>query len=153
MSFDINIMKFNSEKISLTKSMTTLKTVTGTLKESTSIIDPVIKVEVQLAELSDCNYLYIANFHRYYYVNTIISITDDIQELHFHCDVLNSFKSEIRNNFAIIRRQEDKWNLYLNDGAFRVYADPDIVTKPFPSGFSTQEFVLAVAGSAGASGS
>lgn len=146
MSFNINIMTFDNERNSVTKSTTLLKTLTGSLKESCSIIDPVIKIEAQLVELTNANYMYIADFQRYYFINNIISLTEDLQEIHCHVDVLNSFKAEIRANSAIIRRQEQKWNLYLNDGSFQVYADPMVLTQPFPSGFTTQEFVLAVAG-------
>ena len=49
--------------------------------------------------------------------------------------------------FAIVKRQENRWNLYLDDGSFKVYQNPMVLTKAFPQGFTTQEFVLAVAGS------
>lgn len=64
-----------------------------------------------------------------------------------------SFADGIRNNTAIIKRQQEQWNLYLNDGSLKCYQDPIILTKAFPSGFTTQEFVLAVAGAAGSSSS
>lgn len=151
MAFNIVLMRNKSEAIRVTKTTETISTVTGVLKESTSIIDPVIKIECDLSTVTNCNYLSIPTFGRFYFVNNITSINNGIVEFSCHCDVLSSFASAIKANKAIIRRQEFNWNLYLNDGSFRVYQDPIIVTKEFPNGFNTQEFVLAVAGSSSSS--
>lgn len=147
MSFSITLMRNDSEINRLSKFTVALTTVTGTLKEQTSIIDPVIKIQADLSSLTNCNYMYIPEFNRYYFVNDIKAITGNIIEISGHVDVLSTYAAEIRNNTAITRRQENNWNLYLNDGTFRVYQDPKVITKAFPSGFSTQELVLAVAGS------
>lgn len=146
MAFDIVLMRNKSEEIKVDKTTETISTVTGVLKESTSIIDPVIKIECDLSTVTTCNYLSIPTFGRFYFVNNITSINNGIVEFSCHCDVLSSFASAIKANTAIIRRQENKWNLYLNDGSFRIYQNPVIITKNFPSGFTTSEFVLAVAG-------
>lgn len=151
MAFNIVLMRNKSEAIRVTKTTETISTVTGVLKESTSIIDPVIKIECNLSTVTTCNYISIPTFGRFYFVNNITSINNGIVEFSCHCDVLSSFASAIKANKAIIRRQEFNWNLYLNDGSFRVYQNPLIVTKEFPYGFNTQEFVLAVAGSASSS--
>lgn len=147
MSFSISLMRNNSDRNVVNKNVNNIMTVNGTLKDSTSIINPVIRIQCNLSSVTGCNYIYIPEFDRYYYVNDITSITNDIVEFSCHVDVLYTYSSQIRSNTAIVRRQENQWNLYLNDGTFRVYQDPKVVTKAFPSGFNTQEFVLAVAGS------
>lgn len=147
MSINIVLMTNNSENNAITKNLNTITTLSGNIKESTSIIDPVIKIQASLDTMANCNYMYIPTFKRYYFINNIVSVTDDIVEVSAHVDVLMSFSSEIKSNRAIIRRQTNKWNLYLDDGSFRVYQNPTIITKAFPSGFNAQEFVLAVAGS------
>ena len=147
MAFNIVLQQNNSEMNRVSKSITDIMTVSGTLKEETSIIDPVIKIECDLSTVTGCNYLSIPAFGRSYFVNNIRSIRNGLVEFSCHVDVLSSFASAIRENTAIIKRQENKWNLYLNDGSFKVYQNPTVLTKAFPSGFTTQEFVLAVAGS------
>lgn len=147
MSFSIELMRTTSPKEQLDKSMSTLLTVTGTLKEGTSIIDPVIKIQGDISNLTKCNYMFINKFNRYYFVNDIRSVTNNILEISAHVDVLTTYQDQIRGNSAIIRRQENDWNLYLNDGSFKIYQNPIVLTRSFPSGFTTQEFVLAVAGS------
>ena len=147
MSFNIVLQRNNSEMNRVSKSVDNLFTVSGVLKEDTSIIDPVIKIECDLSAVTGCNYLSIPAFGRSYFVNNIRSIRNGLVEFSCHVDTLSSFASEIRGNTAIIKRQENAWNLYLNDGSFKVYQNPNVLTKAFPSGFTTQEFVLAVAGS------
>lgn len=145
--FDIVLMKSKSDKNHISKETETLKETHGVLKENTSIINPVFRIEGNLSEFAYCNYVSVPAFGRYYFVNDITSVRNGIIELSCHVDVLTSFTNEIKANTGIVKRQENKWNLYLNDGTFKVYQNPDVLTKEFPSGFSAQEFVLAIAGS------
>ena len=145
--FDIVLMKSKSDKNHISKETETLKETQGVLKESTSIINPVFRIEGNLSEFAYCNYVSVPAFGRYYFVNDITSVRNGIIELSCHVDVLTSFANEIKANTGIVRRQENKWNLYLNDGTFKVYQNPDVLTKEFPAGFSAQEFILAIAGS------
>lgn len=147
MSFNISLMVNSSPKEQLDKNLSTIQTVSGTLKEETSLIDPTIKIQGSVSSFSNCNYMYIPEFNRYYFVTDIRSITNSIFEVSGHVDVLMTYRHRIRDNNAIVRRQANSWNLYLNDGSFKVYQNPIVLTKAFPSGFSHQEFVLAVAGS------
>ena len=145
--FDISFYVNSSEKNKVDKTLTLITTLSGVLKESTSIIDPVIVIEGDLSAFTGCNYMQIETFGRSYFVNNIRSISNGLVEISAHVDVLSTYKNAIRKNQAIIRKQQNSWNLYLNDGSLRVYQDPEIIVKTFPSGFTTQEFVLAVAGS------
>lgn len=147
MSFEIKLQTNNSEMNRVTKDITDVLTLTGTLKSETSIIDPIINIECDMPSIITCNYMTIPVFGRSYFINNIRSIRTGLVEITCHVDVLSSFADSIKSNTAIIRKQENDWNLYLNDGSFKVYQNPIVLTKPFPTGFSTQEYVLAIAGS------
>lgn len=137
----------NSENEKLNKSLTTLQTVTGTLKESTSIINPVIKLSgVTIANVVVGNYAYISEFGRYYFIKDVVSINDNLWEYHLHVDVLSSFKTQIRNLTCVIKRQEGVYNLYLDDENFKSYQNPQILTKTFPNGFTEHSYILLVSG-------
>lgn len=146
MAFNITLQINSSDKNSFDKNLTNIATLSGVLKGNTSIVDPVITFDGNISNYVNCNYMSIPSFGRSYFVNNITSIRNGVFEISAHVDVLSSFKTQIRENAAIIRRQENDWNLYLNDGVFKVYQNPIILTKEFPTGFSTPEFVLAVAG-------
>lgn len=147
MAFSITLQTNNSEENKLDKQLTDIMTVSGELKAETSIIDPIIVIECNLATVTGCNYMTVPQFGRSYFVNNIRSVRNGLVEFSCHVDVLSSFKAQIRANKAIIKKQENDWNLYLNDGTFKVYQNSIVATKPFPSGFNTQQYILAVAGS------
>lgn len=148
MSFDITLYTNNSRDNERNKNLTTIATMTGTLKDKSSIIDPVIMVQY-VGTLKDCNYMYIQEFGRYYFVNDIVVVRDQLHEIHAHVDVLSSAGTNLDTCAGIVRRQENDWNLYLDDGVFKAYSNPLIVQKSFPSGFNTGNatYILAVAGS------
>lgn len=143
---DITLQINNSEKNRLDKNITDIITLSGTLRDQTSIINPVIVIEGDLSSFVNCNYMTISAFNRSYFINNITSINNNLFEISAHVDVLSTYKTQIRENSAIIARQEKKWNLYLNDGVFKTYQNPYIVTKAFPSGFTEQHFIFSVAG-------
>lgn len=146
MAFQVIMEQNNSEPEKMDKEIENIATLNGTLRESTSIINPNILVECGINIAARCNYITIPTFNRSYFVRNFTSFRDGLFIFDCHCDVLSSFKDGIRSNNAIIRRQENLWNLYLNDGSFKVYQNPSVLTKSFPNGFSAHEIVLAVAG-------
>lgn len=85
----------------------------GELKESTSIINPTIKIAYD--GVVDFNYCYIPEFQRYYFITDIVSARRGIWSLEMRVDVLMSFKEEIRQLTAVIERNEFEYNSYLPD--------------------------------------
>ena len=128
------------------KSLSELATLTGTLREQSSIIDPVIMISNIDNYVGSMNYAYISDFNRYYFITNIESVRNNLWKVSFHVDVLYTYNSEIRANSAIIERNESEYDLKLNDGLFRTQQNPRIAQYPFPSGFNKWDYVLAVAG-------
>lgn len=131
----------------LNKQLTELVSYECRLKDSTSIINPTILLQSELSNLVTANYCYIPTFHRYYFINDITSVNNSIFEISCHVDVLKSFAAVIYTSQAIIKRQENQYNLLINDGSVRTYADSWTFTKTFPAGFSNPSIILNVAGS------
>lgn len=143
----IKFYKNLSDRNHLDKNISQLGSdVTGTLRENCSVIDPIIKIEEYTSfDLPSCNYAYIEEFSRYYFINNIV-LVGNLYEIHMHVDVLSTYKDEIRSNEAVIARQEKQYNLYLKDGAFKTYANPHIQVSQFPNGFSDYNFIFSVSG-------
>lgn len=150
MSFNIRLMLNKSADNVADKDFETIDTLTGVLRNETSVVNPTVRIEADVNDIATCNYFYIPQFHRYYFVanDGIRSIRNGIVEITGHCDVLTTALklSSLGDCIGITKKQENKNNLYLNDGSFRVYQDPIVTTKLFPSGFNTFSYVLAVAG-------
>ena len=151
MSFNI-VFSTNSSPVNrIDKDLTTVITVTGTLRDGVSILNPEIEIESGLTEdlVGTINYAYIEVFNRYYFVTDIKTEINGLWIVSMHVDVLMTYKDEIREQNAVVARQEETYNMYLDDGWFMAYQDPYIQTKLFsnPTPFETQEFVLVIAGS------
>ena len=138
---------FNAtEHAALDKEITQLAELTGTLREECSIIDPVILVSGIDDYIDEMNYAYITEFGRYYFITNVEAVRKGLWRLYFHVDVLYTYRDAIRENSGIIERNENEYDLQLNDGLFVTRQNPRIVQYPFGSGFNTWNFVLGVAG-------
>jgi len=130
------------------KDITEIMSVNGDIREPCIIEQPELLFECNISDALQCNYIYVEDFGRFYYVRLREVVSGQLFRFVCHSDVLMSFRDAIRTNTAIIKRQENNWNLYLNDGTFKIYQNPMRETWPFPGGFNSLSFVLAVAGSA-----
>lgn len=118
------------------------------LKDDVSILKPVFKVN-DVRSIITYNYLYCPDLQRYYFIDDIVSVHNNLWEISCHVDVLETYKNGILGQTAVIKRQQNKYNLYLNDPDFMTYNNDTIQTKKFSnSAFSkTLSYVLVVNGS------
>ena len=145
----VKTYKYNSPNFFINKDLTNETVYSGTLKEETSVLDPEFEIESS-SDLSQVNYVYIEEFHRYYYVTNITSVTTNLWRFTCHVDVLMTYKPQIKAHEAVIGRQEGLYNLYLNDSdTFKVLQKRKIVQKNFPQGFSGSDYVLLFMGDNG----
>lgn len=142
----IKLYKYNSPNDYINKDLFAEKSYDGTFRNEVSVLDPIFEIE-STDNLSTYNYCYILSLNRYYYITNIVAVTDKLWRIFCHVDVLMTYKPQILAHDAIIARQQNEWNLYLNDGnTFKVQQDARIVQKEFPNGFSGGTYVLLVTG-------
>ena len=153
MSFNVDFYFNKSENNRLDKDLESVNISTQqcVFKAGSSILTPTLQLQYSndssASRFFKCNYVKLSSpINRYYYVDDIIVVANKLVEIRCHVDVLMTYKDAIRANTAIIQRQENQWNLYLNDGTFKIYQNPVVLTREFPAGFTTQSFVLALAG-------
>ena len=145
MAFDIKLMNNQEELNKITKSPTEVMTLSGTLREETDIVDPQINVEYN-GTLTNVNYMYIAEFNRYYFITKIESIRTGLWRIYAHCDVLKTYSEGILGTPAVVARNENRYNLFLNDSFFKVYSNPRLQIAKFPNKFSGESYVLVMKG-------
>lgn len=150
MSFTIKLYTNESPENFFTKTTTQVGAdLTGDLREGSSIITPGIRIALDSVP-ADVNYMYVQDWGRYYFIDDIVSVRAGIWELSGRVDVLGSFGTQIKTCSGIVHRAESDqaYNVYLDDGSFRSYANPEIRTLAFPTGFSTWSYLFAVSGGA-----
>lgn len=156
MAFAIDFLYNNEPMNKISKTPQDLGlTLTGTLREDSSIMDPVILVEC--ADPIVANYAYIAAFQRYYFIRDISafrSYKDENDNMHnlwritMHTDVLKTFSEGILGSPCVVAKSTNRFNLYLNDSNYKCFAYEYVSTQRFPGGFDTEHpsFVLTLLG-------
>lgn len=135
-----------SENNCLDKSITSRGTYVFSFKDESSVFNPQVLI-ASATSLADVNYAYITEFGRFYYVTEIVVVRADLYLLKLHTDVLMTWKSQIRNCTAVLKRQESVYNLYLDDPEFKVYNNERIEIRNFSDGFTKAlQYILTVAG-------
>lgn len=145
--FEIVLQNNKSEQNKIGKNIDNILTISGVLKDETSILSPSILVNADLDALTSANYMTIDSFGRKYFITDIKSIRRGLVQINGRCDVLETYKDYIKQQVAVIARQENKWNLYLNDSIFKTYQNPIYIFKKFDKGFKndTECYLLTVA--------
>lgn len=148
MSFKVTLMYNASPRNMIGKALKDKAYATGALKENCDILAPVITIDSTLDIISGANYAYIEEFNRYYFITGVEIVNNMLFNVSMAVDVLETYKDEILALSCITKRQENTYNLYLNDGVLKSYHNTIITTRTFPNAFSSREYVLAVAGGA-----
>ena len=96
----------------------TAKTVTGSFRTPVDILNPTVLINLSITEATKYNYMYIADFKRYYFITGIVlksgstysaQESSGLFEISGHVDVLYSYKTKITANNALIGRQENRF--------------------------------------------
>ena len=124
--FNVTFYQNNSEPNKVDKELREIVTLSGVLKDETSIVNPTILIE---SNTIIGNYVYIPTFNRYYYITDIVSFRNKLWQVSLKCDVLMSFRNDIRKNNALVARQQYEYNMYLKDPLMEVYSDTFTITK------------------------
>ena len=109
----INLYMNNSEKNVIGKSLTSVRNLNGTFKQEADMVN--LSIQVDLSTVPNFNYLRVPLFNRYYFVDNIVNIRDDLWEISCHVDVLESFKDTIMSTYGLIERNEFEFNPKIID--------------------------------------
>lgn len=82
-------------------------------KDDTDIIRPSI-ILANDSRIFECNYVYLSDFRRYYYIRNI-TVSQQRLRLDLECDPLYTYRAYIRECTGVLNRQENVWSGYLQD--------------------------------------
>lgn len=87
------------------------------MADNTSVTSPTVIVGGirSLDSISDYNYAYISQCHRYYYINDIIALSGGRVKLLLTVDVLKTYASDILASKQLITAEKDIGKMYLSD--------------------------------------
>lgn len=104
-------------RVDKTSYLSNALTLNGNLRsgDSGDILNPTIYLEMSNNSLPSYNYSYIPEFNRYYFISNIRPARNNYWEVNMKVDVLMSFKTEIKNQTALVARNENEYNNYVID--------------------------------------
>lgn len=112
---EIKFYQMTDDKRVIDKTLGTAKTLSSCqLIEPSSVINPSFTIDIDTSIYS-YNYVYIAYFGRYYYINDITVIDGARMLINCSVDVLKSFATQIKACTVNTRRNENNYDMYLPD--------------------------------------
>lgn len=144
-------------RVNKTNYLELITTLNGTLKQATSIVNPIIIIEINYAEfnelnvdvvdddndeivddenndvviqfvntLFDCNYAFIPQLNRYYFITDIVAVNNRLWEVRMHVDVLMTNRVQLENVYGFVTRNEFTYDVFLEDNE-RIYDNNPII--------------------------
>ena len=146
---EITLYTNESEKNKLEKTLDHPILLEGTLRDESSIINPIILISSEKEDIPYMyNYAYVPAFGRYYFITDIESVRTGIWRVSMHVDVLMSYKEQIKNLNVIINNSEQTGaNNYLSGEQWITNVKNTTNIVNFPNGLNDNgEFILITAG-------
>ena len=139
-----------NNKVVKNTSDTSIGSMSGVLKEDTSLLNPSIIVDATAANINvhRANYAYIDAFDRYYFIKDIITLSNDLFEIVMHVDVLNSWANGLKAAPCIVARNQNDFSLYLMDSNYKCFQNDYVLITKATGGFPIDEarFVVTIFG-------
>lgn len=101
MTGKVVFMKNNSEVNKAVKNAEVVETITCKYLDEMTILEPVIQC-IESAKILSCNYCYIEDFKRYYFMGNPTLLTGGIMQIPLSVDVISSWWDEIKENEFLI---------------------------------------------------
>lgn len=137
---EVYLFNNTSEPNTIGKTLTAYSTavVNGDMQSGQSLTDPEIYIELET--VPNLNYCRIPATGRNYFVRTITWVSGDTYRLSLHVDVLETYKTIIKNLTCIIGRAENLHNPMIADPEIAIEAGQTVSvedltpTSPFTPG-------------------
>ena len=144
---ELNLYYNTSDNRTINKTLTPGLTISGNLREESSIIKPIITI--QSDNVIRENYLYIPEYQRYYYITGKESVRTGIWRIHMEVDPLMSFKRDILALSVVVSKQSAITNgdEYIDDGSLVTDNQLFKTVYKFAEGFNDNaQYILITAG-------
>lgn len=121
------LYKTNDSDNVINKTLNTIYSFNINMKKDVDIIQPVIILnDKNTMDFKECNYCYLHEFDRYYFIRSIDNVGKNLWSLTLECDVLESFKLDIISAVVEINKPIGDGEFYVNDIKSEVRKEVDL---------------------------
>lgn len=144
----LNLYNNSSAPNVVIKSLTSLATLTGQLKENVNMENVVVHIPY-FSDFASCNYARIEQFKRYYNVSIEV-MNGNRLKLTMKSDPLSSFWDKYKNSKCIAKRSSSDINPQIVDNVIAFNCKPTLHRSHTTSGFSPSSsggcYILTIGG-------
>lgn len=144
---EIRLYSTAAERNKLNKALSDPLILGGNLREQCSLLAPSIVVQGEKT-IAAYNYAYIPDFNRYYFINSIESVRNDLWRLTLAVDVLMSYRNEISALSCVVESNTSPdTESYMNGEPWLSTVKESTSIINFPAGLNdTGEYILITSG-------
>lgn len=142
---NIKLLSYSQPKNSVKKSYTTRANLTGSMRDTLNVVNPVFLVQAT-DQYDKANAVYCEELDRYYFITGKEWVRTGLLAISCHVDVLVTYQGDIWNNSGIISRNSNLFNGYLPDNKQKVFQYDKIQIKVFPREILVDTNVLITVG-------
>lgn len=128
---EIHFYNFGGDKNLINKTLENKTISSGLFLQPFDITTP--KLKVRFDNTFDFNYCFIPELNKYYFIENITIISNNIYEIDLNIDVLTTYKNELLNSFGTITKRENA-NNYISTRTSVFNVLPNIEKIEFTSG-------------------
>lgn len=133
---DIVFYNNNSDRRCINKVLTDAKTISGNVKTQYTSSGISIDIDISVAGIAPFQFNYMKLDNKYYFIDSVDFLSQNIIRVNCSVDLLETYKSQILNQIAVLNRSETSYNRYLNDDNLHINAYKRVQTKSFSNSFS-----------------
>ena len=117
------------------------------LKDTVSITNPILILsEVNGLDYFECNYCFLSEFNRYYFIRDIEVMNNKNYRIQLEVDVLESFKEDILNSVAEVRRGIKRGDYYQTNPKVETLREIDIYSSEVALGTKKTTILSTIGG-------
>lgn len=109
---NIDLFNYQGGKVVINKPVANPERITGLFVQPFNILNPEIKIRWN--GVFNFNYVFVPELNKYYFVDGVEIVSNDVYKISLSVDVLKTYETEILNSFGLIVSRETGANPYLN---------------------------------------
>ena len=141
---DITFYNNNSDRRCINKVLADAKTISGNVKTQYTSSGISIDIDISVAGIAPFQFNYMKFDNRYYYIDSVDFLSQNIIRLNCSIDLLETYKAQILKQTTVLERSQNIYSRYIDDDKLVLNAYKRVQTKAFPVSFTPSSSYVIV---------
>ena len=141
---DITFYNNNSDRRCINKHLTDATTISGNVKTQYTSGGISLDTDISLSGITPFQFNYMKFDNKYYYIDSVDFLSQNIIRLNCSVDLLETYKAQILKQAAVLERSQNVYSRYIDDDKLVLNAYKRVQTKAFPVSFTPSSSYVIV---------